>query len=189
MCIRHFQNRLQFFGDFLKKSLTMVEWLNHVSNISAKEEKASPSPWVFKPLGYSGWPENPQATQAEGANPYRRLIMLSRSHRVPKNSFRSLPRGRSFSTDSLTIRVSSTPDRDTLARFSVIVSKKTAKTAVLRNRLRRRIFSATERFVPHSMPGAIVLIYPKIEVRDMSFPALEGALGNLLSEAGVLRTS
>ena len=69
-------------------------------------------------------------------------------------------------------------------RFAVVVSKKVEKTAVGRNRIRRRVYEALRRnfeFVPKKRDYVFV-VYSK-EVMRMSFGELEGMLGKLVEES------
>lgn len=46
-------------------------------------------------------------------------------------------------------------------KFSVVVSKKVAKTAIERNKIRRQFYAATEPYIAKG--GAVVVLYPKKE--------------------------
>lgn len=72
--------------------------------------------------------------------------MLPRSQRLSGDQVRSLMAGKSavLHTPLFMVRhVATTPG--TTSRFSVVVSKKVAKSAVLRNLLRRRLYSAIKK--------------------------------------------
>ena len=115
--------------------------------------------------------------------------MLSRSRRIAQNSFRSLSRGRSFSADLASIRVSPLPLKESPARFAVVVSKKVAKTAVERNRLRRKVYGVLKQLAPLTMPGVAVIVYPRMEALAIGAPTLSKTLQGLLSDARALQTS
>lgn len=71
-------------------------------------------------------------------------------------------------------------------RFAVVVSKKVEKSAVGRNRMRRRIYEALRlnlENLPKKMDYVFV-VYSK-DVMKMPFKEIEGLLGELVAEAKV----
>ena len=71
-------------------------------------------------------------------------------------------------------------------RVAVVVSKKVEKTAVGRNRMRRRVYEAIRRnfeLIPKGMDYVFV-VYSK-EIMRMPFGELEGMLGKLVEESKV----
>ena len=78
------------------------------------------------------------------------------------------------------------PNTRGFTRVAVVVSKKVEKTAVKRNRIRRRVYEALRKnfdLVPKKMDYAFV-VYSK-EVGKMSFSELEEMLGGLVEESKV----
>ena len=72
-------------------------------------------------------------------------------------------------------------------RFAVVVSKKTAKSAVTRNRIRRRTFAAIQ---PHlgrtaSHSDVVIMVYDA-SVVDMLFSNASKELELLLQKAGII---
>jgi len=59
------------------------------------------------------------------------------------------------------------------SRITVVVSKKTAKTAVVRNRIRRRFYAAIEPLLKNLDRGYLMVFYPKKEVETAPFPVLK----------------
>lgn len=51
----------------------------------------------------------------------------------------------------------------------MVVSKKTAKTAVVRNLLKRRFYALTELYQKDFLQGAMIVFYPKTEAIKASF--------------------
>lgn len=71
-------------------------------------------------------------------------------------------------------------------RVAVVVSKKVEKTAVGRNRIRRRVYEALRLnmdYIPKKT-DYIFVVYSK-EVATMPFGKLEGLLGDLVKESKV----
>lgn len=71
-------------------------------------------------------------------------------------------------------------------RISVVVSKKTAKSAVERNRLRRRVYAAIEPYLKRFTQGALVVIYPKIEAIRSPLPLLQEEIESSLRKVKIL---
>lgn len=73
-------------------------------------------------------------------------------------------------------------------RFAVVVSKKVEKSAVGRNRIRRRVYEVIQKNL-ESIPKKtdyIVVVYSK-DVKKMIFSELEGVLGGLIAESKTLK--
>ena len=69
-------------------------------------------------------------------------------------------------------------------RFAVVVSKKVLKSAVGRNRIRRRIFEAIRLELPHfkrHQDSIFVVYHP--EVKNMPFPELQRLIHQLLLDS------
>lgn len=78
------------------------------------------------------------------------------------------------------------PNSRGFTRISVVVSKKVAKSAVKRNRIRRRIYEAL-RLNFDAIPQKtdyIFVIYSK-DILTLPFPKLEQLLGSLVKESEV----
>lgn len=73
-------------------------------------------------------------------------------------------------------------------RFAVIVSAKIAKTAVERNRIKRRVHGVLEDLLPRIADGSRVALYAKAAVRDTAHAAIRDDLETALSNTGVLHT-
>lgn len=79
--------------------------------------------------------------------------MLSKQKRIPRTLFPHVANGGAFHTHLFTVRWKKSSQDG--GRFSVVVSKKVAKTAVLRNKLRRRFYSALQNFPVKEVQGVI----------------------------------
>lgn len=77
------------------------------------------------------------------------------------------------------------------SRFSVVVSKKTYKKAVGRNRIRRRVYELLRRDMPFLRDKSydIVVIVLSGEVRTMPASEVESSLRGLLATAGLYKNS
>lgn len=66
-------------------------------------------------------------------------------------------------------------------KITVIVSKKIIKTAVSRNRLKRRIYSIMQEHLSHMQSG-IYMIYIKKESKNASYRELKDDINNVLKK-------
>lgn len=75
------------------------------------------------------------------------------------------------------------------SRISVVVSKKTLKPAVGRNRIRRRVYEIVRQELPFFRDGAvdIVILVLSAEVRTMPTHELYRSIKHLLSQAGLYK--
>jgi len=76
---------------------------------------------------------------------------------------------------------------DGSSRFSVAVSKKIAKNAVDRNRIRRRVYSALHTIGPKVSSGFHVVLMPKAPVASGPFAGITPALKEFFVKTGVLK--
>ena len=72
-------------------------------------------------------------------------------------------------------------------RYAVVISKKVLKSAVGRNRIRRRVYEAIRSELPHiKQPvDCIFIIYSK-EILDVDFKEIQKLIRDLLKEANIL---
>lgn len=92
--------------------------------------------------------------------------MLPRKKRVNKAYFKDL---RGSTTHSLSFASLRILPRNGESKVSFVVSKKVAKTAVLRNTLRRKGYGLIEKVITHIKPNAVYIFYPKKEMVDLNF--------------------
>lgn len=93
--------------------------------------------------------------------------------------------GRTTRNRTLMVRYCANPKQQR-SRFAVVVGKKVAKSAVVRNRIRRRIFEV----IRNHMDGIaqqhdITVTVFSVELATMPHPELERAVLGLLSQAGL----
>jgi len=92
----------------------------------------------------------------------------------------TLSRGKSIRTDKLTI-ISNINTRGG-QRFAVVVSKKIFKSAVARNRIRRRVYEAIRNNFTQAAIDQVFIVNSR-EVKDMSFAELEFDIRELMTKA------
>lgn len=69
---------------------------------------------------------------------------------------------------------------------SVVVSKKTAPKAVVRNSVRRHFYAIIEQYLGKFSHGATIVFYPKTEALNASFDVLKTEITHALHKAQVL---
>ena len=73
-------------------------------------------------------------------------------------------------------------------RFGVVVSKKVLKSAVGRNRIRRRVYEAIRLNLPKNAKMDYLFIVYSKDIKDMPFPDLEEQVRSLIKESMVQST-
>lgn len=115
--------------------------------------------------------------------------MLSSKHRFHGHgSLRYVYKnGQAIRSHLITIKHVTNPHRKT-SRFSVVVSKKVHKSAVGRNRIRRRIYEVVRQEIPH-MVGVhdIAIMVFSSEVMTMPYDELKQVLTQLFDQAGLYK--
>ncbi len=95
--------------------------------------------------------------------------------------------GQVVRTHFLTFKYLKNPHRKA-PRFSVVVSKKIMKSAVGRNRIRRRIYEAVRLIaIPHAQSYDVVIIVSSGEVLAMPHVELLEMIKNLTSQTGIYK--
>jgi len=72
---------------------------------------------------------------------------------------------------------------NTLSHVSVVISKKVAKTAVVRNRMRRRFYAIVEPLIKNSSQPLSLILYPKAESLKVEFSILQANVITTLQKA------
>lgn len=75
---------------------------------------------------------------------------------------------------------------ETDVRVSVVVSKKTAKTAVVRNRIRRRVYNAIRPYIKLFLFPVLIVFYPKKDTSTVEFNVLKVEIETFLHKAKLL---
>ncbi|HAS84459.1 MAG TPA: hypothetical protein DCS23_00055 [Candidatus Yonathbacteria bacterium] len=75
---------------------------------------------------------------------------------------------------------------NTISRASVVVSKKTTKTAVVRNKQRRRFYNLLAPYFRILPTPITVVIYPKVDAQKASFSFLNNEIEKALKQAKVV---
>lgn len=73
------------------------------------------------------------------------------------------------------------------SKVSVVVSKKTAKTAVVRNRLRRRFYDLFQPYLNVLNSVTTIVVYPKKEAEKAKFSVLQKEVEKALKQTKVIK--
>lgn len=107
--------------------------------------------------------------------------MLAKAHRINKGVFEAIMKeSKMVSNPLFTFRYMPSPDRT--VHFAVVAPKSVAKTAVLRNSLRRKGYLAAKPLLKKPFIGA--LFYKK-EAIKLSHPEISENITYLLKKAGL----
>lgn len=115
--------------------------------------------------------------------------MLARQYRFHGHgSLRYVYRnGRTVRSSLMVVKYINNPRRKN-SRFSIVVSKKVLKSAVGRNRIRRRLYEIIRRQLPHMQHAVdIVVIVVSADVRDIAADELERATIDLFKQADIYK--
>lgn len=95
--------------------------------------------------------------------------------------------GQAVRSHLITIKYTSNPHRK-VSRFAVVVSKKVHKSAVGRNRIRRRIYEIVRREMPkmHGVHDVAIMVFTS-EVMTMPADELYDATVQLFEQAGLYK--
>lgn len=165
---------------------------HYVSNIPAEEEKTSNNARFSCPICLKKWQKRLETPTPKGSKTFVYCIrllwgipsMLARKNRISTREFPSFKKKgiRFFSPlFSLTVYPGTVG-----VRASVVVSKKTAKTAVSRNRVRRQFYAILEQLIKGSNRTALLVFYPKTEALKSPNNLLKKEIENTLYETKLL---
>lgn len=109
--------------------------------------------------------------------------MLPKSKRATSSHIDELAKGKkTLSGAFFTMSVRFVKNPLEISRFAVIVSKKVAKTAVSRNKLRRQAYSALENKDISLPTGMICAFYAKKEAEKAQYTDLSRDISELISK-------
>lgn len=114
--------------------------------------------------------------------------MLGRSHRFHGlgSVMPVYRRGRAVRTDGCSLHYVLNPRRKTW-RASIVVSKKVSKSAVVRNRIRRRMYEVVRNQPNLDKPYDLVITIYDADLATLPYPQLVSRLENLIQKSGLTR--
>lgn len=109
--------------------------------------------------------------------------MLPRTKRLTRAEFTHFFKmGKRLHSPSLTMVYAP----HTRFQASAVISKKIAKTAVLRNKFRRRVYDVFERKVRDGLTSGVFICIAKVGVQTRTYDELRAELHDLIHKTGVL---
>ncbi|MEI6228488.1 MAG: ribonuclease P protein component [Candidatus Saccharibacteria bacterium] len=95
--------------------------------------------------------------------------------------------GQAFRTRLVIMKVNKNPHRKN-SRIAVVVSKKVLKSAVGRNRIRRRVYEYIRTQLPEFTDVFdIVFVITSPEMRDIEYDEIISQLSQILNQAGIVK--
>ncbi len=114
--------------------------------------------------------------------------MLAKSLRLTRKQLEEIIKGGKVTHSPLfTVRYTKDDKLFPKCGIATVASVKIAKTSVLRHRIRRIIYSATETFVSDIKPGYAIAIFAKSGIADMKSADLIKPLKEIFVKAGLMR--
>lgn len=111
--------------------------------------------------------------------------MIPKTSRINREDFEKImKKGGFLNSPFFTLRFLKNPLNVT--HFSVVVSKKVAKTAVSRNKIRRRTYSILKKLTKNSKNSYFTMLFSKSGVEKAEFKNLEAEIQKLLEKAKIL---
>lgn len=111
--------------------------------------------------------------------------MIPNTNRINREDFEKImKKGGFLNSPFFTLRFLKNPLNTT--HFSVVVSKKVAKTAVSRNKIRRRTYSLLKKLTKNSKNPYFAIFFSKSGVEKALFQNLELEIQKLLEKAKIL---
>lgn len=111
--------------------------------------------------------------------------MLPKSKRLTTEAFKEIiEKGRSIHSPFLILRVVLTNKNN---RYGISVPKKVAKQAVLRNKIRRRIYTIIDKLSEKLKSGHDIVVIVKIGVEKLIFNDLQSELERAFVKSSLLK--
>ena len=113
--------------------------------------------------------------------------MLARTNRFRGRNTLGLVFRRGVTTRSRSLAVRWLPTEGQDLRAAIVVSRKVSKSAVVRNRIRRRIYALLEQQLSKLKTGDLVITVFEASLAEISVAELEKTLLEILKRAGAFK--
>ncbi len=113
--------------------------------------------------------------------------MLSKKNRLRKNKdfIKILSKGRRINEQALLLIILKNDLKET--RVGLIISKKISKKAVVRNKIKRRIYNLIRKKLSEIKSGFDLLIITKPEIKEKKFFEINEIIDRVLKKGGVIK--
>jgi len=112
--------------------------------------------------------------------------MFPQKNRLSRESFPT-PQRKGFRVFSPFFSIVFYQTEEEEGHASIVVSKKVAKHAVVRNTLRRRFYSMLRPYFSKLITKTTVVVYPKTDSLKISFSVLEGEIEKAFKQAKLIK--
>jgi len=113
--------------------------------------------------------------------------MLSKKYKISREEFpKNDKNGLFYNSKNLTLTVKKAQKPSKNTKFSFIVSKKVAKSAVLRNKMKRRGYYAAKKLINSTKPSILAIFMLKRGVDSIPYQEFEDQIVFLLKKAKIL---
>lgn len=182
VCIPKISDTNKQFGQKIEKNLWIL-YSAHLCHLPINQRSANePAPTAFSsvhPLAQEETCSLADAVKVARASRYN--PMLSKNRRLVKAFFKDPGRRVGSFSSPLFSATAYAPARSLINRCAVVVSKKTEKTAVSRNRLRRRLYAVLAEALPQTPNlGLRIVFYPTRTLSAASVTEIRGAVRDAL---------
>lgn len=111
--------------------------------------------------------------------------MLKKSKRLNTSIFNNIiEKGQSFHGPFLIVRAKSV---DSPSKFAVSVPKKVAKTAVLRNKIKRRVFDCLKEIIPNIKKNGNFIFIAKTGIEKLKYIQIKEEINKIFVKMDVLK--
>lgn len=108
--------------------------------------------------------------------------MLPRKHRISKNLFPLIRKNKLIEGEVFSLRVTYLDNKKNDIRFVCIISKKTEKFAVNRNKVKRQVYSIMLENIESLNKSIYIQIFPKKNAFQKTFSCLKKDLETILNK-------
>lgn len=112
--------------------------------------------------------------------------MLSKKNRITRNTFPAYTK-QGFRVFSELFSGNIYTNSGNTVRVSIVVSKKVAKLAVVRNRTKRAFYEAVRPYLKDFAGGALIVLYPKQPALGVKLTKVSSEIGAAFVKAKVLK--
>jgi ribonuclease P protein component len=112
--------------------------------------------------------------------------MLSRDTRIPKKLFPLLRKNRQCEGEFFSLRVTKLTEELGVSKSVCIISKKTIKKSVDRNRIKRQVYSILYTHLKNSKKSVAIQVFPKKNTLYQKYTYLENDLLTLIHNNNIL---
>src|SRR4051812_21797720 len=171
-----------------------VYCFHYVIYVSAKKTKASKDSWLSSANEVKDGTERPSTTTIKGPKEARSLSVSNTLYMLPRSKRLSVPlftnvlaNGSIVHSPLFTARILKTAQSKVDSRFSAVISKKIAKTAVERNKFRRRIYSGVAAVDKKVKPGFQIILMAKPTLTKALLKEITADLEALFVKSNLLK--